>query len=683
MIDIREQGAAVSKSIAAEIQSLRTEILRHDRLYYTEARPEISDQEYDALMRRLQALEAAHPELASPDSPTQRVGGEPVGELVAVEHPVPMLSIDNTYSLDDLRQYGERAAKLLAGEKIAWVVELKIDGVAVSLRYEKGRLVRGATRGNGRVGDDITHNIRTIRDIPLRLAGLAVPEVLEVRGEIYMANSDLVRLNESQAAAGLPLFANTRNVTAGSIRLLDPKLAATRRLRFFAHGIGQAEGLHATTHMEFLEELREYGVPPTPEVECFDTFAAAVDHCEALIERLHELDFEIDGLVLKVNRFDQRERLGATTRSPRWVIAYKFEKFEGTTRLRAIRVQVGKTGAITPVAELEPLELAGTVVSRASLHNADEIKRKDVRVGDTVVVEKAGKVIPHIVRVEKHLRETELPPFRFPRRCPECGTGAVKDDGGVYIRCPNAYCPAQVRERIRYYASRNAMDIEGLGDKLVDQLVERGLVRGYGDLYRLPRQQLIDLERMGAKSADNLTQAILASKTQGLARLLNALSIRHVGSRVATVLAEHFRSMDRLMAAEVEELSGVEEIGPIIARSVYDFFRGDFGRQAVADLREVGVEMEMPQAAESTGPGPLAGKTLVVTGTLTRYTREEIEELIARSGGRAASSVSSKTDYVVAGEKAGSKLAKAQQLGVPILSEAEFQALLAGESGSS
>lgn len=670
----------MTKSIADEIASLRTEILRHDRLYYVEARPEISDQQYDALMRRLQELEAAHPELASPESPTQRVGGEPVGELATAEHRVPMLSIDNTYSLDELRQYGERTAKLLAGEAIGWVVELKVDGVAVALLYENGRLVRGATRGNGRVGDDITHNIRTVRDIPLRLQGDRVPPVLEVRGEIYMANTDLVRLNEAQAAAGLPPFANTRNVTAGSIRLLDPRLTATRRLRFFAHGVGQVEGLESQTHMDFLHEIAGYGLPPTPEVQCFESFAAAVEHCEALVERLHELDFEIDGLVLKVNRFDQRARLGATSRSPRWVIAYKFEKYEAATRLKEIRVQVGKTGAITPVAYLEPVELAGTIVSRASLHNADEIERKDVRVGDTVVVEKAGKIIPHIVRVEKHLREGDPPKFPFPRQCPECGAEVVKDEGGVYIRCPNAFCPAQVRERIRYFAGRNAMDIEGLGDKLVNQLVERGMVRSYGDLYRLTREQLTALERMGEKSADNLVTNVAASKDRGLARVLNALSIRHVGTRVAALLADHFRSMDRLMAAEADELAAVEEIGPIIARSVYDFFRSDFGQMVVADLREAGVVMEMPQEDRPAGPGPLAGKTLVVTGTLSKFTREEIEELIARSGGRAASSVSKKTDYVVAGEKAGSKLAKAQELGIPVLTEDAFQALLNGEA---
>ena len=405
----------------------------------------------------------------------------------------------------------------------------------------------------------------------MRLHGKKYPRILEPRGEIYMANSDLVRLNERQKAEGKPLFANTRNVAAGSIRQLDPRICAERRLRFFCHSVGDREGLAAQTHMDFLKEMTDYGIPITPGAACFPSFEAAAEHCEQLIERLHELDFEIDGLVLKVNRYDQRDRLGATSKAPRWVIAYKFEKYEATTRVNAIRVQVGKTGAITPVADLEPVELAGTIVSRASLHNAEEIERKDVRVGDVVVVEKAGKIIPHVVRVEVAERKGELPKFHFPKKCPECGTPAVKDEGGVYIRCPNPECPAQIKERIRYYASRNAMDIEGLGDKLVDQLVNQKLVESYGDLYRLTADKLLELERMGRKSAENLLAGIEASKGRGLARLLNALSIRHVGNRVASVLAERFRTIDALLAADIDELSRTNEIGPVIAKSVLRF----------------------------------------------------------------------------------------------------------------
>jgi DNA ligase (NAD+) len=502
--------------------------------------------------------------------------------------------------------------------------------------------------------------------------------VLEVRGEIYMTNADLAELNERQRERGGQLYANPRNCAAGSIRLLDPRICAERRLRMFCHGVGYCEGLQAKTHMEFLDELRRYGLPATPHVEVFANLDAAIAHCEELIERLHELDFEVDGLVLKVNRFDQRDELGATSKTPRWLIAYKFEKYEATTKLLDIRVQVGKTGAITPVADLQPVELAGTVVSRASLHNADEIERKDIRVGDVVVVEKAGKVIPHIVRVEKHLRDGEPAPFEYPTRCPECGTAVVRDAQGVYIRCPNLECPAQVKERIRYFASRNAMDIEGLGDKLVEQLVDSGVVKRYGDLYRLTVDELMKLERMGRKSSESLVAGVEASKSRGLARLLNALSMRHVGARVATVLADRFRSIDNLQAASREELEATPEIGSIIAESAYNFLHSPIGEATIADLRGAGVEMAMAEPV-STG-GALAGKTLVVTGTLTKYGRDEINELIVRLGGRAASSVSKNTDFVVAGEKAGSKLAKAEQLGVRVLTEDEFEKLIEGEA---
>lgn len=662
-------------SPSLEIERLLEEIRRHDYKYYVAAAPEITDLEYDRLLKRLKDLEAKHPELITPDSPTQRIGDAPVAVLKPVEHRLPMMSIDNTYSVEELRSYGQRIEKLLPGEQVEWVVEWKIDGVAVSITYENGRLVQAATRGNGHIGDDITHNIRTVHGAPLKLAGKHVPPLLEIRGEVYMTNPDLVRLNEEQAAKGLPAYANTRNVVAGAIRLLDPRICASRRLRLFCHSVGACQGLKSANHMEFLEEIKRYGLTPTPNVQCFPNFVTAVEHCEELIEELHGLDFEVDGLVLKVNRFDQRDRLGSTSKSPRWLIAYKFEKYEATTRLNGIRVQVGKTGAVTPVADLEPVELAGTTVSRASLHNADEIERKDVRVGDMVVVEKAGKVIPHIVRVETHLRKEYLPKFHFPRQCPGCHTSLVKDEGGVYIRCPNLNCPAQVKERIRYFASRNAMDIGGLGDKLVDQLVGDGLVKGYGDLYRLTVEQLMNLDRMGQRSSEKLVESIQASTQRGLARLLNALSIRHVGNRVAGVLAEQFGSMEALRAADVEQLSDTNEIGPVIAQSVYDFLHSKAGEQALTDLTSVGVDMTAPQSAAARD-GVFAGQTIVVTGTLTKYGREEIEELIARHGGRAASSVSKKTDFVVAGEKAGSKLAKAQELGVRVISEDDFEKLL-------
>ncbi len=658
------------------IAQLRDEIRRHDYLYYIKAEPEITDREYDKLYDELKKLEGEHPDLVTPDSPTQRIGDAPVPELAQVAHRVPMLSIENSYSEQEVREFAARAVKGVAGEPVEWVVEMKVDGVAISVIYEEGLLVRAVTRGNGVIGDDVTHNVRTIADVPLKLRGDDVPPLLELRGEVYMTNSDLVRLNERQKAAGLALYANTRNCTAGSIRLLDPRIAAERSLRFFAHGVGYCQGLAATTHMKFLEEIAACGIPPTPNVECFATIDEAIAHAGELIEKLHEFDFEVDGLVLKVNDFAQRERLGARSKSPRWVVAYKFEKYEAVTKVNEIWVSIGKSGQITPIAELEPVPIAGTVVSRASLHNADEVERKDVRQGDVVVVEKAGKIIPHIVRVEKHERKEELPKFHFPTHCPDCQTKLVKDEGGVYIRCPNLDCPTQVKQRLRYFATRNAMDIEGLGDKLVDQLVEHKLVTRYGDLYRLTEEQLVALERMGKKSAENLLAGVAASKTRGLARLLNALAIRHVGQRVAQVLADHFGSMEKLQQAKLEELSQVNEIGGIIAKSVYDFLHSDYGRETIEDLKTLGIVMEAEKKAAPSGGGALAGKTIVVTGTLKTYKRNEIEELIARHGGRAASSVSKKTDFVLAGEEAGSKLDKAKQLGVKVISEEVFQELI-------
>ena len=663
-------------AVEQELAELREQIRDHDRKYYIEASPEISDLEYDRLMQRLRQLETAHPHWVTPDSPTQRIGDRPVSHLVQVQHRVAMLSIDNTYSIDELRDYARRTEKLLAGESAEWVVELKVDGVAVAIVYEQGRLVRALTRGNGIVGDDITHNIRTVPDVPLRLSGQNLPSVLEVRGEVYMTNSDLVTLNENQRAKGEAPFANTRNVTAGSIRMLDPRICASRRLRVFCHGVGYCEGIRSTTHSDFLREIADYGLPPTPLVQQFEDFQGAVDHCQQVVEHLHELDFEVDGLVLKIDRFDQRQRLGTTAKSPRWVVAYKWEKYEASTRLLRIVVSVGKSGVVTPTAELQPVQLAGTTVSRASLHNADEIRRKDIREGDVVIVEKAGKIIPHIVRVERHERKQDLPIWLFPTHCPQCETPLVKDEGGVYIRCPSPTCPAQIKERLRYFASRNCMDIEGLGDKLVDQLVDRKLVQDFADLYRLTDQQLIPLERMGKKSAEKLIQGIQASKQRGLARVLNALSIRHVGARVASVLAEHFPSIEQLQAATIEQLAEIHEIGDTIARSVYEFFHGQHGQQAIEQLQAAGVVMQSSVQEEPSGSQTLAGKTLVVTGTLSRYTRDEIHALIQQHGGRAAASVSKKTDYVVAGENAGSKLAKAQQLNVPVITEDDFDRLL-------
>ncbi len=659
----------MAKSAAARAGELRKLIRHHDQKYYVEAAPEISDLEYDRLLSELKQLEAEHPELVTPDSPTQRVGDAPVPHLAHVAHRVPMLSIDNTYSLDELREFGARTERLLPGDQLEWVVELKVDGVACALVYEDGLLVRGVTRGDGKVGDDVTHAIRTIGDVPLRLLD-DPPRVLEVRGEVYMTNSDLVKLNQKQKEKGEPPFANTRNCTAGTIRQLDPRIAAARSLRMFVHGMGYCEGIKSDNHADFLKEIKRYGLVPTPMYEVFDNFEAAVSHCERIIERVHELDFEIDGVVLKVNRFDQRDDLGARSKSPRWIVAYKWEKYEAVTTLKEIKLQVGKTGAITPVALLEPVEIAQTTVSRASLHNFDEVERLDARVGDTVVVEKAGKIIPHIVRVEKHLRKKELPQLRPPAVCPECGEEAVKDPDGVYIRCVNPSCPAQFEERVVHYASRRAMDIDTLGQERVRQLIAAGLVKKLGDIYRLRRDDLVKLERMGEKSSQKLLDAIESSKSRGLERLLNALAIHMVGETVSRLLAQHFGTMEALEAAGVEEINAIDGIGEKIAQSVHTFLHSDAGKETIDDLRRVGVNMEA--VTKPVQGGPLSGKTVVVTGTLVNYTRDSIKKRIRELGGKDASSVSKSTDFVIAGEKAGSKLEKAKELGVPILTEEEF-----------
>jgi DNA ligase (NAD+) len=673
----------VTTSAAATIARLREQIRHHDRKYYVEAAPEITDRDYDRLLAELRRLEQAHPDLVSSDSPTQRVGDEPVPELQPVRHRVPMLSIDNTYDAEDLAAWGRRVEKLLreegeaAAEPIEWVLELKIDGVAVSLTYEHGLLALAATRGNGVTGDDITHNVRTIHGVPLRLDLARPPDSIEIRGEVYMTNSDLVGLNESQTKQGLAPFANTRNVAAGSIRLLDPRECAARPLRFFCHGVGDSAGLGAGSQTDLLAWAVKAGLPVAPGTQVFQSLDALVERGTELIEELHGLDFEVDGFVVKVNRFDQQRRLGATAKSPRWAIAWKFEKFEATTTLAGIRVQVGRGGTITPVADLEPVELAGTTVRRASLHNADEIARKDIRIGDVLVVEKAGKVIPHVVRVEKHMRKGRLAAWEFPTHCPECGTKLVKDEEGVYIRCPNADCPARCRERLRFFCSRGAMDIEGLGDKLVEQLVSTGLVKDYADLYGLTADQLQVLDRMGEKSAQAVVKQIAASRDRGLVRVLNALGIRHVGPRVASLLCGRFPTIDALAAASVEELSAVPDIGDVIAASVHEWLESDYGRRTIDGLRRAGVRLDVP-ASERIAGGPLTGKTLVVTGTLVGFSRQEAEEAIRKAGGRASSSVSKKTDYLVAGAEAGSKLANAEKLGVPVLDEPQFVALLGG-----
>jgi DNA ligase (NAD+) len=664
-----------------EVDHLRAELRRHDALYYQLATPEISDLEYDRMMRRLVELEAAHPELQASDSPTQKVGGAPIEGFVTVEHRVPMLSIDNAYTEAELAEFGNRVVKLIGPDPVEWVVEYKVDGVALSLIYEKGSLVRAVTRGDGRRGDDVTHNARTMRGVPLQLIG-PVPEILEVRGEAFIGNRDFAQLQADMTAAGEEPLKNSRNATAGAIKLLDPKLCAHRKLRFFAHSVGSLEGASYSRHWDFLEAIHHMGIPSVLKTSLQPSFEAAVAHTQKLMEDLHELDFEVDGIVLKVNDLNVRQQLGMTSKSPRWVIAYKWEKYEAETQVEDILISVGKTGTLTPVASLKPVEIAGTTVSRASLHNREEIERLELQLKDWVIVEKAGKIIPHVVRVEMHKRDGTQVPFEFPTQCPECHTAVVKDEDGVYIRCPNPSCPAQLREGLRYFASRSAMDIEGLGIKLIEQLTDAKLLTSFSDIYRLKekRDELLQLDRVGEKSIDNLLAGVEASKTQPLWRLLTALNLRHVGTRTAQQLAERFGTMEILAAQTEEQLSQVDEVGSVIAKSVAAFFASDYGRRMISELADLGVNMgdaaAAAAAAAERAAGRLVGKTLVVTGTLTRFTRDEITELIRKHGGKSAGSVSKKTDYVVAGADAGSKLTKAQELGVAVLTEDGFVQLI-------
>jgi DNA ligase (NAD+) len=670
----------MSKSVRDRIEHLRRELARHNRLYYVEAAPQISDLEFDGLLKELERLEAEHPEYDSPDSPTKKVGGEPIAGFRSVQHRVPMLSIDNVYEEEALRDFDERLCKRLGVDALTYTVEYKIDGVAMALVYEDGLLQQAVTRGDGRQGDDITANARTIRGVPLRLEGKNLPALLEVRGEAYIANSDFAHLRKEQEERGEQVFANPRNTTAGAIKLLDPKLCAARRLRFLAHGIGAYEDGRFSSHCEYLTAIRKMGIPPTPGVEARTGISATLEFAHELMDNLHALDFEVDGLVVKVDDFATRETLGSTSKSPRWLIAYKWEKYEAMTQVENIGINVGKTGALTPVAFLKPVEIAGTTVSRASLHNRDELQRLGVRIGDHVTVEKAGKIIPHVLRVEEHLRDGSEQEFDFPSRCPECGSEVAQDEGGVYVRCINPTCPAQLRESLRFFASRQAMDIEGMGTKLVEQLVEAGLVKSFADIYLLPqrREQLLALERMGERSVDNLFGGIEASRERPLWRLLTALNIRHVGSSNAQVLADQFGTVDAIAAQSAEQLAEVDEIGPVIAATVHEFFHSDAGRRIVEDLRGVSLNFGSPiPTIENKGArGPLMGKTIVVTGTLTRFTRDEIKQFLREHGAKASSSVSKNTDYLVAGEKSGSKLQKAEELGIPVVTEEELLELV-------
>ncbi len=663
-----------------KIIELREEIRRHDYLYYVQAEPEISDQQYDKLYRQLVELEEQYPDLVTPDSPTQRVGGQPLEGFVQVTHAVPMLSIDNTYNEGELREFDRRVAKGLGGERYAYVIDPKIDGVAISLRYEEGHLVLAATRGDGERGDDITQNARTIRAIPLRLTaggGLfapKVPDIVEVRGEVFWPTADFEKYNKQREAAGEPTFANPRNATAGTLKQLDSRIVAQRKLSFIAHGFGQIEPLSAETHWELFEQFKAWGIPTNPHMKRVADIDAVIREIHAWDKKRHAAAYATDGVVVKVDRIDQRHTLGATSRSPRWCIAYKYAAERARTKLHSVRFQVGKLGTITPVANLEPVLLAGTTVKSASLHNFDQIERLGVRAGDFVYVEKAGEIIPQVVEVDEKARPKDTKAITPPAQCPVCSSKTVRDEGGVFLRCVNPACPAQIKERLRYFCGRDQMDIEGVGTALAEQLVDSGLVAEFADLYRLKdrREELIALERMGPKSADNLLEAIEKSKKNPLARLLAALNIQHVGVNTAELLAEHFGSMDALLEADAERLQEVEGIGPEVAASIMEFMHSKGGKQTIAHLQKVGVNMTEPKKKRSAARQSFADKTIVVTGTLERFSRKEAEDLIKALGGKAAGSVSGKTAFVVAGSDPGSKLDKARELGVEVIDEKEF-----------
>jgi DNA ligase (NAD+) len=704
---------------AKRVLQLREAIRRHDHLYYVSAAPEISDREYDRLFRELKDLEEQHPELVTPDSPTQRVGGAPISGFRTVMHTVPMRSIDNTYNATELREFDRRVRDGLGGDTYRYVVDAKIDGVAVSLRYEDARLILAVTRGDGTAGDDITHNARTIPSIPLVLQGRGIPSVLEVRGEVYWPLDAFRRFNERRAAAGEPTVANPRNGAAGTLKQLDPRKVAGRGLQFITHGFGQIDPLPAATHSALFAKLASWGVPTGGEPALFPDIESVIQRLDEWDARRRTMPYETDGLVIKVDDLSQRDALGSTSRYPRWCIAYKFAAEQAESILRKVDFQVGKSGIITPRAVMDPVPLSGTTVRHASLHNFDQVDRLGVRIGDTVVVEKAGEIIPQVIRVILEKRPKDAKPIRRPTKCPVCGGEVEQDEGGVYIRCINPACPAQIKERLIHFCGRNQMDIQGAGEALIEQLVAdrpgaRPLVRDFADLYHLhdhrdeiralefEQERTIKGERktiqvpFGEKRTDTLLAGIEESKTRPLARLLAALGIRHVGGSTSELLANRFGSMTALLktceginpskhgAAVLagaaipacdEKLMAVNGVGPEMAAGIRHFLTSDAGREIIRRLKDAGVNMTQPKRAVAAD-SPLAGKTVVVTGTLSSMDRKEAQDLIVRLGGKPAGSVSAKTDLVVHGENAGSKLDKARQLGVPTVDEEGFCKLL-------
>jgi DNA ligase (NAD+) len=657
------------------IEELRAEIVEHDRRYYLEAAPSVSDERYDAFYRELRDLEEEFPELVTPESPTQRVGGIPLDSFRQVPHRTPMLSLDNTYSEAEVADFFRRLERLLPGETVDAVIEPKIDGVAISLLYRRGILEYAATRGNGVVGDDVTANMRTVRAVPLRLHSSA-PEEVEVRGEVFLPKKVFASLNAEREQAGEPLFANPRNTAAGSLKQLDPALVAKRRLSAIFYGFGLLTGDEVSTHQQALERLKRWGLPTHEKVWTAQSVDEVITAIQALGRRRHDFEFEIDGAVVKVDRYDLRERLGYTSKAPRWAMAYKYQAERAETRVLSIEVQVGRSGKLTPVANLEPVFVSGTTVSRATLHNGEEIRRKDVREGDIVVIEKSGEIIPAVIEVVKERRTGQEKPFEMPTRCPSCGEPMTRLAGQVDVRCTNVECPDQLKRRLEHFAHKGALDIEGLGEMMVEQLVGKGLVKRVDHIYELDETKLNQLDRMGKKSISNLLNGIEASKKQPLCRLIFGLGILHVGSTAARELADHFKTLGALQGASLEQLTRVPNTGEVVGTSIRDWFQNLDNIALIKALQEHGLNFGEAGSNEVENDS-LGGTSWVITGTLSE-SREVFEERIRRNGGRVTASVSKKTDYLLAGKDAGSKLEKARQLGVKIVDEGKFQELAEG-----
>ena len=666
---------SISKSVRQRAEWLRREIERHNRLYYTLDKPEITDAEYDRLFRELVELEQQHKDLAAPDSPTQRIGAQPLAEFAEVKHRTPMLSLNNAFDVEEVHAFDRRVCEALGQDVVDYAAEPKFDGLAISLTYRDGVFVQGATRGDGSTGEDVTPNLRTVKTLPLRLKVTADTRDLEVRGEVVMYQRDFEKLNERQRSAGAKEFANPRNAAAGSLRQLDSRITAKRPLHFFAYAVGVSAHSLWKTHSETLDWLEALGFSVSPERDVVRGANGLLGYFDKIGRERGRLPYAIDGVVYKVNRLDWQERLGFVSRAPRFALAHKYPAEEQTTRVVAIDVQVGRTGALTPVARLEPVLVGGVTVTNATLHNEGELHRKDVRVGDTVVVRRAGDVIPEVVSVQLQRRPHSTHPFHLPKKCPVCGSAVVREEDGAIARCSGGlYCAAQRKQALRHFASRRAMDVEGLGERLIDQLVDSGMVETPADVYALKVGQLAELERMGEKSAENLVEALEKSKQTTLERFIYALGIRNVGESTARDLARHFGSLEQLLAADAETLEQVPEIGPVVARSIRQFFDEPHNREVVRKLRAAGVKWKEGGGIPARAPDEV--KTFVLTGTLPNMTRDEARARIEAAGHKVAGSVSKKTDYVIAGSDAGSKLEKAQALGVTILDEEHFLDML-------